>query len=720
MKDKNNINDLINIKANDKNDTPLISVVMSCYNRQNYVAQAIESILNQTYTNFEFIIIDDCSTDNTYKIIKKYVKRDKRIIALRNKVNKGIVYALNRGLKLAKGKYIARMDDDDISLPQRFEKQVKYMEENPDVVVLGSDVKSFCDEDKDYSSWVDAFDADELALILNFKCSISHPNVIIRKDFLDKHSLSYLKEYEFAEDYALWAQVMLKGGKIENLKEPLLLHRVSKKSIMRTSKSGNKSLENQLKIRTHLLGRFFSKIEIDDITKNKIKPSFRLEDNKIKDICEVLSKMKERDEKGFYTKKAYEKFIEKFVGKKQRMHIFFSINDSFAQHLCVLIASILKNSTPLDEFNFYVLNKGDLSEESKRNIQSLKALKDFEVEFIEVDYTLFDECHTSQYCAHISKEAYFRYIIPQLKPSLEKSLYLDCDIVVEDSLNLLYNTDLKDNYVGVVEDFWEYARIIYKKDYNLNNGFNSGVLLINNKKCLEDNIIEKLFFNTEILNLQETIKWVEQDVLNYTFNNKCLFLNPKYNVQYSIFTSDNNATNYKDCDYFNSRYRPTIIHFTGELLKPWQYTSHPLWHRYWHYIKFTPYAHLYESKYKELYNVSNLRLYGAADRIKQRLSYKIGEELLKTRNFKRVLSLLSRIIKVKKLYKEQQKAYRAMVKLYPHLKLHPLSQYLDYNEVKNIEQHLTYRLGNLLVKHPFAFIFRARKVYKEWKKEKKR
>ena len=79
-----------------------------------------------------------------------------------------------------------------------------------------------------------------------------------------------------------------------------------------------------------------------------------------------------------------------------------------------------------------------------------------------------------------------------------------------------------------------------------------------------------------------------------------------------------------------------------------------------------------------------------------------------------------RIIKAKKLYKEQQRAYKAMIKLYPHLKLHPLSQYLDYNEVKNIEQHLTYRLGNLLVKHPFTFIFRARKVYKEWKKEKKR
>ena len=716
MKDKNNINELINTKADDKNDTPLISVVMSCYNRQNYVAQAIESILNQTYTNFEFIIIDDCSTDNTYKIIKKYVKRDKRIIALRNKVNKGIVYALNRGLKLAKGKYIARMDDDDISLPQRFEKQVRYMQTNPDVAVVGSKIETFPNEGGDFTSFGGK---DLLQALIPLACPICHPSVLISKDFLQKHDLIYFKDYEFAEDYHLWSQIILKGGKIVNIDEVLLKYRVNNNKI--SSNKTTQEIQNKLveKIRTQMLSTMLKdKNDIDFILKN-VK-SYPFETNKAKILYEAFALMQKEDKNNIVSKEAYQEAIEKFCGKESTLHIFFSINDSFAQHLCVLIASILKNSTPLDEFNFYVLNKGDLSEESKRNIQSLKDLKDFEVEFIEVDYTLFDECHTSQYCAHISKEAYFRYIIPQLKPSLEKSLYLDCDIVVEDSLNLLYNTDLKDNYVGVVEDFWEYARIIYKKDYNLNNGFNSGVLLINNKKCLEDNIIEKLFFNTEILNLQETIKWVEQDVLNYTFNNKCLFLNPKYNVQYSIFTSDNNATNYKDCDYFNSRYRPTIIHFTGELLKPWQYTSHPLWHRYWHYLKFTPYAHLYESKYKELYNVSNLRLQGAADRIKQRLSYKIGEELLKTRNFKRALSLLPRIIKAKKLYKEQQRAYKAMIKLYPHLKLHPLSQYLDYNEVKNIEQHLTYRLGNLLVKHPFTFIFRARKVYKEWKKEKKR
>lgn len=719
MKDKNNINELINTKADDKNDTPLISVVMSCYNRQNYVAQAIESILNQTYTNFEFIIVDDHSTDNTYKIIKRYAKQDKRIIALRNKVNKGIVYALNRGLKLAQGKYIARMDDDDISLPQRFEKQVKYMEENPDVVVLGSNVKSFdeeCNYGK-YPSWVDGFDKDVLSILLMFKCPVSHPNVMIKNSFLKEHNISYEKEFEYAEDYRLWTQVILKGGKIENLNEVLLLHRCSKKSIMRFNKTAEKSTINQKKIKTSLLSRFLSPLEIENIIQ-KYKISYRLHELKIKDIYNIIIKIQDKDKENILNKEAYEKFIQYYVGTKQTMHIFFAMNDTYTQHLCVVIASILKNSTPLDDFHFYVLNKGDLSDANKNIIESLKEIKDFEIEFIEVDFALFDECETSQYCDYITKEAYFRYIIPTLKPNLEKSLYLDCDIIIEDSLNLLYSIDLKDNYVGAIEEFWEYAENYYKKTYNTKKNFNSGVLLINNKKWLEDKIVERLFFNTEILNLQGTIRWVDQDVLNYTFKGKFLSLNPRYNVQYSIFVSDNNATNYKDCDYFSSKCNPCVIHFTGN--KPWNNVTNPLWHRYWHYLKFTPYAHLYESKYKELYNVSNLRLQGAADRIKQRLSYKMGEELLKTRNFKRALSLLPRIIKAKKLYKEQQRAYKAMVKLYPHLKLHPLSHYLDYHEAKNIKQHLTYRLGNLLVKHPFTFIFKANKVYKEWKKEKGR
>lgn len=213
-----------------RKEEPFISVIMACYNRQNCVAQAIESILNQTYTNFEFIIVDDHSTDNTYKIIKRYAKQDKRIIVLRNKKNNGINYYrnFNKAIALSKGKYIARMDDDDISLPQRFEKQVKYMEENQDVAVLGSKIEFF---PTSATNWVLAGEKDLLQALIPLCCPICHPSVLIRKDFLQEHGLIYCGDYASAEDYHLWSQIILKGGKIVNLDEVLLKYRVNNNKI---------------------------------------------------------------------------------------------------------------------------------------------------------------------------------------------------------------------------------------------------------------------------------------------------------------------------------------------------------------------------------------------------------------------------------------------------------------------------------------------------------
>lgn len=134
-------------------ELPLIYVVMSCYNREKYVVEAIESILNQTYTNFEFIIIDDCSTDNTFEIVKEYAKKDNRILALKNDKNYCYVHSLNKGIEIAKGKYIARMDDDDISLPERFEKQVEFLEKNEDIIALGTFIEIFSDDMKKYNLW---------------------------------------------------------------------------------------------------------------------------------------------------------------------------------------------------------------------------------------------------------------------------------------------------------------------------------------------------------------------------------------------------------------------------------------------------------------------------------------------------------------------------------------------------------------------------------------
>ena len=119
-----------------------ISVVMSVYNGEKYLREAIDSILSQTYQNFEFIVIDDCSSDNTSYILKSYT--DARMQIIRNDRNLKLPASLNKGLKIAKGKYIARMDADDIAMPDRFAKQVEYLEEHSDVAVVGGSFSNSC------------------------------------------------------------------------------------------------------------------------------------------------------------------------------------------------------------------------------------------------------------------------------------------------------------------------------------------------------------------------------------------------------------------------------------------------------------------------------------------------------------------------------------------------------------------------------------------------
>lgn len=198
---------------------PRISVVMPAYNSENYIGEAIESILNQTYSDFEFIILNDGSTDNTAKIVKEYAKKDKRIKFIDNKKNQGLVSVLNQGLDLARGEYIARMDSDDISLPTRFAKQIKYMEKHPECGVLGT--------------WFQLFGKNttivhhpEHIKILNILHDqhVGHPTVMLRKSVVDKYGFRYDQNYKHAEDFELWSRMVF-VTEIHNLQEILLQYR---------------------------------------------------------------------------------------------------------------------------------------------------------------------------------------------------------------------------------------------------------------------------------------------------------------------------------------------------------------------------------------------------------------------------------------------------------------------------------------------------------------
>ena len=201
---------------------PVLSVVMSTFNRAQALPNALESILNQTFQDFEFIIIDDGSVDDTWNVIQSYAEKDSRIVALRNERNKGLIYSLNRGLDVARGKYIARMDDDDESVPFRLERQVLAMNEYPDIIVLGADMFYSKDAAKKQSGSPIITNPDEVELNSYFTSGVYHPTVIMRRDFLNKHHLRYNQKYLYAEDSGLWKDVLNAGGKMATLQEKLL------------------------------------------------------------------------------------------------------------------------------------------------------------------------------------------------------------------------------------------------------------------------------------------------------------------------------------------------------------------------------------------------------------------------------------------------------------------------------------------------------------------
>lgn len=201
-------------------NNPLISVVMSVYNTDEvYLRDAIESILNQTYRNFEFLIINDGCNEQTYQVLKEY--DDSRISIINNQENIGLTKSLNKGIKLSKGKYIARMDADDVSLPKRFEYQVKYMEANQDIAVLGSWIISNNETYKFLGSNSSKY--REVRMLFE-NAGICHPTAFIRRSFLLENDICYDERIKKSQDYKLWVDI-LKNGKMAVIPEVLLNYR---------------------------------------------------------------------------------------------------------------------------------------------------------------------------------------------------------------------------------------------------------------------------------------------------------------------------------------------------------------------------------------------------------------------------------------------------------------------------------------------------------------
>ncbi|MGC4128736.1 MAG: glycosyltransferase [Bergeyella sp.] len=218
------------------NTMPVLSVVMSVFNAEKYLHKAVDSVLNQTFQDFEFIIIEDCSTDRSLEILEEYARKDSRIVLIKKDKNKGaagFIENLNIGLDKSRGKYIARMDADDISLPERFEKQIAVLEGDAELFIVGANLEMMDENDNHISIKSAPVSDSEIKNTMYKSIALYHPVLMFRND----GKIRYREKMLSCEDYDLYFRLMLQNKKMANIPEILLKYRVLDSSISRKDKT---------------------------------------------------------------------------------------------------------------------------------------------------------------------------------------------------------------------------------------------------------------------------------------------------------------------------------------------------------------------------------------------------------------------------------------------------------------------------------------------------
>ena len=219
-----------------KESDVLITVLMTVFNGKEYLAQAIESILLQTFTKIELLIINEYgSEDEATEIINHYAMLDKRIVVVQNCSRLGFAASLNKGISLARGKYIARMDTDDISVPKRLEWQYSFMEKHPDVLLSGGNIRYMKNDQLMNYRQKYLHRASQIRMSMLFICEFSHPTVIFNKKFLLQQGYAYDEEIK-TEDYELWSRLVYREH-IANIGKTLLYYRFHENNSINVQKN---------------------------------------------------------------------------------------------------------------------------------------------------------------------------------------------------------------------------------------------------------------------------------------------------------------------------------------------------------------------------------------------------------------------------------------------------------------------------------------------------
>ena len=285
-----------------KENNPLVSVVMAVYNGEAYLREAILSVLNQTYTNFEFIIVNDASTDNTVKIIEEF--QDKRIKLIHNATNLRLAASLNRGIQAAKGKYILRMDADDICFPTRIERQVSHMEKHPEIGIAFGDVLKFSNRRTLPEIDTNERKPEYIRATLLFFNTVYHNNVIMRREIFKEYE--YTLQYTVAEDMELWLKVTDRYP-IVKVRGGMALYRIHKEQSSQVYRK--KQLEQEIQMKKPYLERLLGPVTEEECEIHS-KVSYRKTQLPISKLQMWLTKLKQGNLKThIYNQKVFEQVL---------------------------------------------------------------------------------------------------------------------------------------------------------------------------------------------------------------------------------------------------------------------------------------------------------------------------------------------------------------------------------------------------------------------------
>lgn len=585
--------------------SPIISVIIAAYNCEKYIKQCIDSLLKQSFKNFEIIVVDDGSTDSTYNILKEYSKKINNIFIYRQQ-NKFAGEARNNGLSHAKGKYVLFLDADDFFEPNMLMRcYLRATDLDAEIVIFRG--REYNDQTKEFSGCKfpvspELFPSKAICCAEDFGEKLFQANSciawnkLIRKSLIDQVGVKFATT-KSSNDTVFIYTLLSKAKRITLLDEIFVNYRIGNPNSLQRSKS--QSWECiclaffQLKKKLIEIGKY------EGLKRSYINKALQANlyylstvDEKTRPIMEcalnnkyfkLLDILENADKKGYiYNKNFQKKYLE--IKTKKYIPIVYATDNNYAKHVSVSIQSIIENSNSLNYLIFFILVDSGFDEQNKQLLREQVNRSGHSIEFINMKEA-FKDAKTS--IAHISYHTFYRLQLPKILSYLNKLIYIDADTIVLKDIATLYDNDIRDSYFGGVKALaFDNKKHKNRLGIDTDKYINAGVLLVNNRLLIKDNLLVK--FNELV---KHEYDCQDQDIINIAAYRKIKTLPTKFNLMtkykndYERFIKENKIS---QKEYNEAISDPTIIHYADKI-KPWDDKSSWLAAHYWKYAKKTPF-----------------------------------------------------------------------------------------------------------------------------------